>query len=117
MGGVVVVGPCAAGKTTLVRGLRPFGVPAAAVAQEHSQVHDLYRRRTPAAVVYLAASWPVVHARRPQSLGHPQYLSELERLTDARDAASLIVHTDGLSIREVRDLVLSWWTGFAQRPE
>jgi hypothetical protein len=108
---LVVVGPCAAGKSTLVAGLDRLGIPVVAVAQEHSRVPGLWRRPRPAALVYLAARWPTVHARRPYSFGHPQYLEQLGRLAEARAAADLIVHTDGLAVEAVRAVVLAWWRG------
>jgi ABC-type cobalamin/Fe3+-siderophores transport system ATPase subunit len=106
---VVVVGPCAAGKSTLVAGLKRLGVGARAVAQEHSAVPHLYRLRPCLAVVFLAADWPTVHARRPLSAGRAQWQEELLRLTEARRAARLVVHTDGLGIDAVRDVVYQWW--------
>ena len=37
---IAIVGICASGKTTLVRGLREAGYDAYNVAQEHSCIHD-----------------------------------------------------------------------------
>jgi ABC-type cobalamin/Fe3+-siderophores transport system ATPase subunit len=107
---VVVVGPCAAGKTTLVGGLRALGVEARAVAQEHSAVSRLYRQhaRDGTVFVYLTADYRVLRARRPLSGGRPQYQAEWERLSDARAAAHLLVHTDGVPIATVRDRVYAF---------
>ena len=106
---VVVVGPCAVGKTTLVQRLVVRGIPAEAVAQEHSSVSELYARHTPGDVVYLTADWPAIHARRPHSLGRPQFEAERARLDHARRAADLIVHTDGLDAAAVEAIVVNWW--------
>ena len=54
---IVIVGPCASGKTTLVRGLWARGYSGArVVAQEHSGVIDLWKRRgQPDVLIYLDA--------------------------------------------------------------
>jgi ribose 1,5-bisphosphokinase PhnN len=106
---LVVVGPCAVGKTTLVNRLVARGISAQAVAQEHSAVTDLYARHQHGGLVYLTAEWPTIHARRPHSLGRPQYEGERTRLERARRAADLIVHTDGLDAAAVEALVVAWW--------
>jgi hypothetical protein len=107
---LVVVGPCAAGKTTLVEGLVALGVDARAVAQEHSAIPNLFCRNVPddAVLVYLTADYRVLHGRRPHSSGRPQYAAERPRLESARAAADLLLHTDGVGIEEVRARVLTW---------
>lgn len=105
---LVIVGPCAAGKSTLVDGLRRTGVSARAVAQEHSRVRDLFRRRPSAGVVYLTADWPVIHARRPLSFGRVQYEDEVKRLLYVRSLADVVVHTDVLTPDDVLALVVRW---------
>lgn len=106
---LVVVGPCASGKSTLVECLRREGIPARSVAQEHSAVPDLFAQRPGSGVIYLSAQWPTAHRRRPQSLGYPQYAEEMRRLQAARQAADLVVHTDGLLPAEVCRFVKTWW--------
>lgn len=107
---VVVVGPCAAGKTTLVEGLRVRGVEARAVAQEHSAVPELFRHHASdrSVLVYLTAEYRVIHARRPLSSGRPQYVAEKARLALARESAQLILHTDGVTIEGVLNRVYAW---------
>jgi hypothetical protein len=107
---LIVVGPCGVGKSTLVAGLRRAGVAARAVAQEHSQVPDLFRRHSPAPalVVFLAATLPTVRGRRlDAALGAPQYRIERQRLRLAQGTADLVVHTDGISAEEVLVRVLT----------
>jgi shikimate kinase len=108
---LVVVGPCAAGKSTLVRDLTAEGIPAREVAQEHSEAPRLYARRPQAAVVYLAADWKTVAARRGRRDNRAQYESELRRLAAARAAAAFVLHTDGLTPDAVRERILAWWEG------
>ncbi len=107
-GALVVVGPCAAGKTTLVNALAAAGLPARAVAQEHSVVPTLFRQRPGAGLIYLTADWAVLRRRRPLSGGRAQHQEELRVLQAARAAADLVVHTDSLTPAEVAALVLSW---------
>ncbi len=55
-----VVGPCAAGKTTLVSGLRQAGYEVRHIAQEHSYVADMWKRLTnPDILIYLHVSYPL----------------------------------------------------------
>ena len=44
---VAIVGVCASGKTTLVRGLREAGIDAYNVAQEHSCIHRFWQKHAP----------------------------------------------------------------------
>ena len=106
---LVVVGPCASGKSTLVAALARVGISARSVAQEHSAVPTLFQRRPRAGVVYLAATWPAVHRRRPLSTGRAQYQRELHILAAARAAADLVVHTDSRTPAEVAAVVQAWW--------
>ena len=50
---VAVVGPCAAGKSTIVEQLIQWGYDAYVVGQEHSAVQDLWRRQSPDALIFL----------------------------------------------------------------
>lgn len=110
MSGLAIVGPCAAGKSTMVRALVAIGVPAREVAQEHSRVPHLYARRAPpTALVYLAADWKTVAARRGRRDSRPQYEEELRRLAAAKATAGLVVHTDGLQPDAVRERIVTWW--------
>lgn len=108
-GAIVVVGPCAAGKTTLVQRLGRAGVPARAIAQEHSVVPTLFLRYPGAGLIYLTADWMVLRRRRPKSGGYAQYVEEMRVLQAARAAAALVVHTDSRTPDAVAALVLAWW--------
>lgn len=105
---LVLIGVCASGKSTLAQELEVLGVKARAVAQEHSQVHDLYRR-SGHWVVVLVANWDTVHRRRQLSWDLDFYRAEWERISDARKAAALIVHTDWLSPVDVAARVTTWF--------
>jgi hypothetical protein len=112
---LVIVGVCAAGKSTLAGRLRQRGIAARAVAQEHSQVLDLYRR-SGRWVVLLTASWASVHRRRKLSWNPAFYREEWRRLTRARQDAVLVIGTDWLDADEVADETVAWFdrrVGFA----
>jgi len=52
---------------------------------------------------------PSVRARRPDAaLGPPQYRAEVARLALAKQAAHVVVHTDGIDADEVERRVLAW---------
>lgn len=107
--GIVLVGVCAAGKTTVSRLLAEAGIPARPVAQEHSLVPGLYGRGGPHPLVVLAARWDTVHRRRRLGWSPEYYRVQWRRVAGAREQAGLIVHTDSLSAREVSEVVRRWW--------
>jgi deoxyadenosine/deoxycytidine kinase len=99
---VGVVGPCAAGKSTLIAGLKERGYQVKHIAQEHSFVPDMWLRVTrPDLLVYLDVSFPVSNQRRALDWTEKDYLEQLKRLSHARQHADLYIHTDRLSIPEV----------------
>ena len=99
---VGVVGPCAAGKSTLVARLRALGYTARAIAQEHSFVPDMWQRLTqPAVLIYLEVSFPVAQARRPMPWREEDFEEQQRRLQHARAHADPIIHTDPLTPDEV----------------
>lgn len=92
-GRVVVVGPCAAGKTTLVTGLRRLGYEAMVCGQEHSEIPTLWRHTTPDVVVALDVALPVLRQRRGGTWPEWLYLVQRRRLRQARDAAVVRIDT------------------------
>lgn len=92
---VAIVGGCASGKSSVVAALRERGVAAYAVAQEHSQIRDLWRHQLPDALVLLDASLETVRRRRADP-AWPEwiYTVQQERLADARAHADLVLATD-----------------------
>ncbi len=107
--GIVVVGVCAAGKTTLFRELQGLGIPVRAVAQEHSLVRGLFRCHGRHPLVLLTADWETVHRRRRLAWEPAFYRVEWLRLEEARSEADLIVQTDYRTPRQVADAVCRWW--------
>lgn len=108
---IVIVGPCAAGKTTLVRGLWAQGfAKARVVAQEHSGVPDLWKMRgQPDVLIYLDAKLETIAARQQRSDWTTDYLAEQQRrLQSARAACDLYLPTDDLTIEEVLEQVVHY---------
>ncbi|MDT8901016.1 hypothetical protein [Anaeroselena agilis] len=110
---IVVVGPCASGKTTLVNRLQELGFDAHNVAQEHSGIKSLWRKKNPDVVVMLDASLPVIRRRRAVPWGEERLAAQRERLRDAREHATLHIQTDPLSREEVVGRVLDHIAGRA----
>lgn len=104
---VGVVGPCSAGKTTLIEGLERYGVHARHIAQEHSFVPYMWQRMAdPKFLVYLDVSYPVSMRRRPLNLSVHDFEEQHDRLRHAREHADLYLMTDSLSPGEVLEEVL-----------
>lgn len=110
---VAVVGPCAAGKSTLVRALRDAGYDARHPAQEHSFVPDMWQRLVnPDVLVYLDLSHVAYRQRRPKDDAGPEYLDmQRGRLAHARSHADLVIDTSDLTVEAVRDVVLATLSG------
>ncbi len=109
-----VVGPCAAGKSTLIEGLQRAGLEARHIAQEHSFVPDMWRRITdPDVLIYLDVSFPVSQARRPMAWNRAEFAEQEVRLSHARAHADLYIETDDLSPEQVLERVLAFlhWEG------
>lgn len=99
---IKVVGPCAAGKTTLTNRLRALGYNARQIAQEHSDVPDMWRRlHPPDLLIYLDASDETIVRRRPKEGLAVLLPRQRHRLRHARAHADLIVVTDDLTPEEV----------------
>lgn len=104
-----VVGPCAAGKTTLIIGLKHAGYSGRHIAQEHSYVQDMWLRMTdPDVLIYLNVSYEKTLIRRKLNWTENEYLKQVERLRHARSHADLCIDTDSLSPDQVLTEVLSF---------
>jgi deoxyadenosine/deoxycytidine kinase len=106
---IVVVGPCAAGKTTLVNGLVAQGFRGARlVAQEHSGVHDLWARHgRPDALIYLDVQTATMNRRQARADWTDEARAEqLARLEHARRECDLYLPTDDLTIPQVLEVVV-----------
>ncbi len=101
-----VVGPCTAGKSTLIEYLAAEGYRARHIAQEHSYVPEMWQKITnPDVLIFLQVSFPVAQQRRKMDWTEKDYLEQQRRLAHAREHADFYLETDSLSIEEVREKV------------
>ena len=108
---IVVVGPCAAGKTTLVAGLRAQGFAAARlVAQEHSGIRDLWASpERPQVLIYLDAQPATMNRRQGRSDWTTEARADLiTRLERARRECDLYLPSDDLTIPQVLETVVQF---------
>jgi GTPase SAR1 family protein len=98
---VVVVGPCASGKSTLVERLRAEGYDAYACAQEHSIVPDLWNHLRPDVVIGLRVDFETIRARRGSHWTPALYEAQVERLQGAYAAAGIVIDTNVLGTEEM----------------
>jgi deoxyadenosine/deoxycytidine kinase len=104
-----IVGPCSAGKTTLIGRLKELGYSCRHIAQEHSYVPDMWQRLVnPIVLIYLDVSYTVSVNRRPLNLNRAEFREQKNRLTHAFQNADLSIHTDELTPDEVQNLVVKF---------
>ncbi len=101
-----MVGPCAAGKTTLVLRLKSVGFAARQIAQEHSYVPDMWRRLAkPQMLIFLDASYPTCTRRKQLDWLPQEYEEQQRRLAHARANCDIYVFTDDHSAEVVFQIV------------
>jgi len=106
---IAVVGPCASGKSLLVRALRERGYNAREVAQEHSYVPAMWQIITqPDTLIYLHVSWETARRRRPTDAGPARWEEQAHRLRHARQHADFYINTDRLTPQEALERVLAF---------
>ena len=110
---IVVVGPCAAGKTTLVNNLRPRGYNIKSCVQEHSFTPQLWLKFSKAEIlVFLDAELSTIARRQNRSDWTQSRLDgQRRRLTHARAHCDLYLSTDNLTREQVADAVVAFLRG------
>jgi deoxyadenosine/deoxycytidine kinase len=104
-----IVGPCSAGKSTLIGRLKELGYSCRHIAQEHSYVPDMWQRLVnPIVLIYLDVSYAVSMKRRPLNLNRAEFGEQKNRLTHAFQNADLSIHTDELTPDGVQNLVVKF---------
>lgn len=103
-----IVGPCAAGKSTLVDQLRSRGYQVKHIAQEHSYVKDMWAKiARPDLLIYLDVSYEVSSQRNRSTWSRKIFEDQIQRLSHARQNAHLYINTNARSPGEVLEIVLS----------
>jgi dephospho-CoA kinase len=104
-----VVGPCAAGKSTLIEGMKEHGFVVKHIAQEHSYVKDMWERLTdPDVLIYLDVSYIQSKLRRDMNWTNKEFLDQVQRLRHAKANADLYIDTEDLTPQEVLNMVLNY---------
>ncbi len=98
---LTIVGPCAAGKTTLVADLRARGLDAHAVAQEHSGVAYLWQLAEPDLLIFLDVDLATTAARRRREWPASLYETQQGRLAHARAHTDLYLDGSALTPEEI----------------
>lgn len=106
---VGVVGPCGAGKSSLVAGLQERGYRCSHIAQEHSYVPSMWSKiAKPDVLIFLEASFATCTRRRNLNWLEWDYEEQRRRLAHARANADLLIHTDGITVEAVRGQALDY---------
>ena len=105
---IVVIGPCAAGKTTLATRLRELGYDARVSGQEHSEIVDLWARLEPDVLIGLRIDLETLRGRRSASWSDRIYARQQERLRSAYEHADLVIDADAIDVDAVVATVVSW---------
>jgi hypothetical protein len=104
-----VVGVCASGKSTLIKGMEARGFRMRHIAQEHSYVKDMWKRITnPDVLIFLDASYPLTCQRRHLDWTEADWAEQQRRLSHAREHADLYINTDDLGIERVLEMVVAF---------
>ncbi len=105
---VALVGPCAAGKSTLARGLQAAGIHARQIVQEHSYVADMWKKLTdPDVLIFLDASFETCSQRKQLNWTRKEYEEQHRRLAHARANCDVYLATDDLDETQVLKQVLA----------
>lgn len=106
-----VVGPCAAGKTTLIHGLMKHEIVARHIAQEHSYVPHMWQRITnPDVLIFLDVSFDETLRRKKLNWTSAEYKEQQRRLQHAREHQDLLINTDSMKPSEILHIVLEFLT-------
>lgn len=105
---IVVVGPCASGKTTLMNHLRDLGFDAKVCGQEHSAIQHLWKRLQPDLLVALDVDLGTLRERRHPAWSERLYQTQQQRLQSAFRSADLSIDSTSASAERVVETVLHW---------
>ena len=103
---IVVVGPCASGKSTLVDALRRLGYDASVSSQEHSEIPTLWQHTAPDVVIALDIDLATLRQRRGDDWPEAIYRAQHRRLAGAFAAAALVLDASRLNAEAVLAAVI-----------
>jgi ABC-type cobalamin/Fe3+-siderophores transport system ATPase subunit len=104
---IAVVGPCGAGKSTLVDGLINQGFRARQIAQEHSYVPRMWQLLTqPEVLIYVDAGFASCTERKKLNWSRSDYERQIERLAHARQHCDIYLNSDGIDAQQALKHVL-----------
>jgi deoxyadenosine/deoxycytidine kinase len=114
-----IVGPCTAGKSTLINRLRGrYNVVLRHIAQEHSYVQTMWQRISrPNLLVFLDVSYTGSMQRKKLNWTLAEYQEQQRRLVHAREHADFYLMTDDLTPEQVADKVSEFLTQKGIRPQ
>ena len=102
-----IVGPCSAGKSTLIGRLQKQGFVCRHIAQEHSYVPDMWLKIVnPRVLIYLDVGYETSLQRKFQNLTPEEFEEQKKRLSHARQNAHVYFHTDPYSALEVYQFIV-----------
>lgn len=102
---IVLVGPCASGKSTLAHELEEVGIVVRVCGQEHSSIRDLWRKMNPDVLVALSIDLPTLRSRRHGEWPETLFAVQQRRLASAFACADLVIDTRRESPRRAAQLV------------
>jgi len=103
-----IVGPCSAGKSTLISRLHKLGFVCRHIAQEHSYVPEMWLKIVnPRVLIYLDVTYEISMQRKHLNLTSQEFEEQKKRLSHARQNAQVYLHTDPYSPEEVFRLVMA----------
>ena len=105
---IVVIGPCASGKTSLTARLQRLGYDAHACGQEHSDIPGLWRHLAPDVVIGLRIELDTLRRRRAPGWSGEIYARQIGRLRSAYAHAHLVVDADTIDQDTVLAEVVGW---------
>jgi thymidylate kinase len=104
-----IVGPCGAGKTTLISSLNFYNINSKHIVQEHSYVKDMWRRlANPDILIYLDVNYEKTIQRKNLDWSRAEFETQIQRLQHAKTHANLIIDTTNLTEKEVLEAVLNF---------
>ena len=105
---IVVIGPCASGKTSLTTRLQRLGYDALACGQEHSEIAELWKHQQPDVVIGLRIGLDTLRQRRSDAWPEAIYHRQMTRLESGYRNAHLVIECDAVDQQAVSDRVVAW---------